>query len=186
MSGQPRLRRVPVTRDQALAFIAAVHRHHGRPHGYRFAVGVAAGDTLVGVATAGRPSARELDNGLTVEVTRVTTDGTPNACSALYGACWDTAKAMGYSRAVTYTQAGESGASLRGAGWLKVADLRARPGWDMPSRRRDNGDYTSTARHRWQITASTGLPLPALGWREPAGDDAGLLPLFGGPTEVLA
>jgi len=35
---------------------------------------------------------------------RVATDGTPNACSLLYAAAWQAAKALGYRRLVTYTQ----------------------------------------------------------------------------------
>lgn len=111
-----RLRLVPITRDQAMAAITAWHRHHQPPVGYRVALGCAIGDRLVGVATAGRPVARHLDNGLTIEVTRVATDGTPHACSMLYAACWRAARAMGYTRAVTYTQVGEwIGKRLRAA-----------------------------------------------------------------------
>lgn len=36
-------------------------------------------DVLVGVAVVGRPVARLLDDGLTLEVTRVATDGTPSS-----------------------------------------------------------------------------------------------------------
>ena len=38
------------------------------------------------------------DDGTTIEVTRVCTDGTANACSLLYGAMWRAAKALGYLR----------------------------------------------------------------------------------------
>jgi hypothetical protein len=37
---------------------------------------------------------------------RVTTDGSPNACSLLYAAAWQAAKALGYRRLITYTQKG--------------------------------------------------------------------------------
>lgn len=144
---------MPVTRDDALAFIEQVHRHHGRPVGYRFAVGVAAGDELVGVALAGRPVARALDDHRTIEVTRVATDGTPNACSMLYGACWRAARALGYTHGVTYTQHGESGASLRAAGWLLTATLAPRPGWSAPSRPRQGHGADDTARFRWEVWA---------------------------------
>jgi hypothetical protein len=153
------LRLVPVNRDQAYAAITAWHRHHQPPQGYRYAVGVADGDRLVGVATAGRPVSRHLDDGRTVEVTRVATDGTPHACSMLYGACWRAARALGYSRAVTYTQAGESGASLRAAGWMHEATRRARPGWDMPSRRR-RACYGASERHLWMVEAAAPAELP--------------------------
>lgn len=159
------LRIVPVNRDQAYAAIAAWHRHHAPPLGYRYALGCAEGDRLVGVATAGRPVARHLDNGLTIEVTRVATDGTPHACSALYGACWRAARALGYRRAITYTQEGESGASLRAAGWLHAATRGARSGWDMPGRRRDDSGYVAVDRHLWVIESSVETALPVV-WPE--------------------
>src|SRR5688500_16099970 len=123
---------VPVTFRQACAFIQAHHRHHRPPRGMKFAVGVADGDRLVGVATVGRPVARHLDDGQTVEVTRTCTLGTRNANSMLYGAAWRAARAMGYRKLITYTQHGETGASLRAAGLRPVAALRARNGWDSP------------------------------------------------------
>lgn len=146
---------VPVTRDQALEFIRSLHRHAKRPQGYRFAVGVRADGNLVGVATAGRPVARGLDDGLTIEVTRVCTDGTPNACSMLYRACWRAAKAMGYRRAITYTLATEPGTSLHAAGFVRVAELRARPGWDVPSRPRELNGSELIPRQRWEVIART-------------------------------
>lgn len=121
---------VPVTLAAANAFVAEHHRHNKPARGHKFSVGVCdAGGQLRGVAIVGRPVARHLDDGLTAEVNRTCTDGTPNANSALYGACWRIASAMGYRRLVTYTQAGESGASLTAAGWTKVRDLPARKGW---------------------------------------------------------
>jgi hypothetical protein len=81
-----------------------------------------------------------------VEVTRVATDGSANACSALYAAAWNAAKALGYRRLVTYTQQSESGASLRAAGWRVVAARPPRPGWSRPSRPRTD----HVARLRWQ------------------------------------
>ena len=125
---------VPVTFRQAQAFIAAHHRHHKPPVGMRFCLGVAAGAELMGVATVGRPVARHLDDGYTLEVNRTCTDGTPNANSMLYGAAWRAAKALGYRRLITYTQATESGASLRSAGYSVVAELGPRPNWAQSSK----------------------------------------------------
>ena len=124
-----RLRIVPVTFRQACAFVSEHHRHHKPPRGCRFTLGVAAGDDLVGVAMVGRPVARHYDDGLTLEVNRTCTDGTKNANSMLYGAAWRAAKALGYARLVTYTQEGESGVSLRAAGWRVVAEREARGSW---------------------------------------------------------
>lgn len=87
------------------------------------------------MAIVGRPVARGLQDGWTAEVTRVATDGTPNAPSALYGACWRVARALGYRRLVTYTLATEPGTSLRAAGWRVVGEVRGRS-WSCASRPR--------------------------------------------------
>jgi hypothetical protein len=83
----------------------------------------------------GRPVARGLQDGWTLEVVRLATDGTPGACSALYSAAWRAARAQGYRRLVTYILAEESGISLRAAGWKEVAAVRGRS-WHCPSRPR--------------------------------------------------
>lgn len=143
---------VPVSFATACDFVTAWHRHNQAPVGHKFSVGVAADERLVGVAIVGRPVARSFDDGLTLELARSATDGTPNANSMLYAAAWRAAKALGYSRLVTYTQADESGASLRAAGWRTVAELQSRKGWDAPSRPRDNGSYLSTSRTLWEAS----------------------------------
>jgi hypothetical protein len=114
---------------------------------------------MIGVAMAGRPVARHFDDGLTLEVNRTCTDGTKNANSMLYGACWRAAKAMGYVRMVTYTQADESGASLRAAGFTKVKELAARAGWAESSVKlkdiRDPVGNGGVARVLWEIGRRT-------------------------------
>lgn len=107
----------PVTLREANAFVAQHHRHHAPVTGCRFAIGASDGEKLVGVTIAGRPVSRYLDDGYTLEVTRLCTDGTKNACSILYAAVWRAARAMGYRKAVTYILESESGVSLRAAGW---------------------------------------------------------------------
>jgi hypothetical protein len=142
---------VPVSFRDACRFTAMWHRHHAPPRGMKFAVGAAdQGGVLRGVAIAGRPVARLLDNGQTLEVTRVTTDGCPNAGSLLYGACARAAFALGWTRLVTYTQAGESGASLKAAGWRVVAERPAHPGWDRPSRPREPRGTEGIPRTLWE------------------------------------
>lgn len=142
---------VPVRSRDARAYVAMWHRHHQPPQGQVFAVGVADHqDVLRGVAIVGRPVARLYDDGHTLEVTRVATDGARNACSMLYGACWRAAQALGYARLITYTQATESGASLRGAGWRVVARRPARGGWSCPSRPRDAHGADHIPRTLWE------------------------------------
>lgn len=121
---------IPVSLKLARAFVAEHHRHHAPPVGHKFSLGVAdETGRLRGVAIVGRPVARHYDDGLTAEVNRTCTDGFPNANSALYGAAWRTCSAMGYRRLITYTQEGESGASLTAAGWVRVRQLPARKSW---------------------------------------------------------
>lgn len=146
------LRVVPVRWREAAAFVADHHRHHAPPVGGVFWLGVAVDDVLVGVAIVGRPSGRGFDDGLTLEVTRTATDGTPNANSMLYAAAWRAARALGYARLVTYTQptAGETGASLRAAGWRVIAERPARAGWNVPSRPRDGHGVDGMPRTLWE------------------------------------
>ncbi len=148
-----RLHIVPVAFADASEFVRAHHRHHQPPAGHKFSIGVATDDgVLRGVAMVGRPVARHFDDGLTLEVNRTATDGTPNANSALYGAAWRAARALGFQRLVTYTQLGESGASLRGAGWRVVAERRKRQGWDRPSRPRVPRGTEAIPRTLWEAS----------------------------------
>lgn len=148
------LRIVPVDWRDAASFVAVWHRHHKPPPGHKFSLGVADDrDVLVGVAIIGRPVGRGNQDGLTLEVTRTATDGTRNANSALYAASWRAAKALGYRRLVTYTEAGETGASLHAAGWRIVGERPARRGWSTPSRPRDDSGYRPVERTLWEQTA---------------------------------
>lgn len=147
-----RLRIVPVTFRDACGFVEMHHRHHQPPAGAVFSLGVADDDDVLrGVAMVGRPVARHYDDGLTLEVNRTATDGTPNANSCLYGAAWRAARALGYARLITYTQAGESGASLRAAGWQVIAARPARAGWTAPSRPRESRGVDGIPRTLWEV-----------------------------------
>jgi hypothetical protein len=155
------LKIVPVTFKQAGAFVAALHRHNKPPRGHKFSIG-AANDNgkLVGVAMAGRPVARHFDDGATLEVNRTCTDGSHNVNSLLYGAIWRAAKAMGYTRCITYTQHDESGASLRAVGWVRVKELTARKSWaestaneEMKGKRDPIGNG-GVARVLWEIRSA--------------------------------
>lgn len=154
---------VPVTFRAACAFVATLHRHNKPPRGHKFSIGVVdANGNMVGVAMAGRPVARHFDNGTTLEVNRTCTDGSRNANSMLYGAVWRAAKAMGYTRCITYTQHDESGASLRAAGWIRVKDIAARASWAQSSKNerlvglRDPIGNGGVPRVLWEIFSSGG------------------------------
>lgn len=126
---QPKLTIVPLSLAAANEFVAELHRHHKPARGHKFSIGVMGGEKLVGVAIAGRPVARHYDDGRTLEVNRTCTDGSDNANSCLYGAAWRVAKNMGYRCAITYTQEGESGVSLRAAGWRIIGKRPPRGSW---------------------------------------------------------
>jgi hypothetical protein len=151
---------VPVSFAVACEMVERWHRHHEPPVGMKFCLGVSRessdpekpGRELCGVAIVGRPSARGFDNGATLEVVRTATDGHPHANSCLYGACWRAAKALGYSRLITYTQAGETGASLRAAGWQVIAHRPPRKGWTTPSRPREDRRTDNVARTLWEAS----------------------------------
>ena len=142
MNATTGLRIVPVTQAEAFAFVADWHRHHPTlKAGARYWLGLAQGDELVGVCIIGNPSGRWKD-GLTLEVTRTcVADGIPNGNSMLYAAAWRAVKALGWNRLVTYTEQGESGASLRAAGYRIIAERRARTGIGRANRpRRKSAD----------------------------------------------
>ena len=137
---------VPISLAEANRFVANHHRHSKPTQGHKFSVGVAT-EQLHGVAIAGRPVARMLDDGFTLEVLRVATDGTPNACSMLYGAVVRCGKAMGYRKIITYTLSTENGASLRASNFKQSGTVKASQ-WDTPSRRRNQREAHD--RIRWE------------------------------------
>lgn len=139
---------VPITIKDAARFIREHHRHHRPPTGGLFAVGVANETLLIGVAVVARPVSRHAQDGSTAEVTRLATDGTKNACSALYGACWRAARALGYRRLITYTLTTEPGTSLRAAGWMLIGEAGG-GSWSRPSRPRDD-QHPTQPKLRWE------------------------------------
>ena len=145
---------VPCTLREARAFVSTYHRHHRAPQGGLWCVSAAVEELgalkIVGVAIVGRPVARCSADGWTAEVIRVATDGTQNACSFLYGACWRAARALGYKRLITYTLASESGISLKAAGWLLVGET---PGgsWSRLSRPRID-THPLQGKLRWEAS----------------------------------
>ena len=120
--GGDKLCKVPLPLDEANAFVAAHHRHHKPVVGHKFSLGAVLGEEVVGVVIVGRPVSRHRDDGLTMEVTRLCTDGTRNACSFLYGASAKAAFALGYVRIGTYILAEEPGTSLMASGWRLVGE----------------------------------------------------------------
>ena len=125
----------PIDWKPACQFIKEFHGHHLPPQGWKFGIAVNDGEKIVGVVTVGRPVARFLDDGWTLEVTRCCTDKTKNAASMLYGAARRAVFALGYKRLITYTLKTEAGTSLKAAGWKLLGEAGGGT-WDKPSRRR--------------------------------------------------
>lgn len=133
----------PIAFEEACEFIRRFHRHHPPPQGWKFGIAANDGEKVVGVITVGRPVARRLDNGMTLEITRCCTDGTKNAASFLYGAARRAAFALGYERIITYTLAIESGVSLGAAGFKLIGE-RGGGSWNKPGRPRVDKAPTGT------------------------------------------
>jgi hypothetical protein len=132
---------VPLTLAEANAFVRKHHRHTRIVQHHRFSLGCVAEGRLVGVAVIGRPACRHHDQSTVAEVSRLTTDGSRNACSFLLGAAARACKAMGFERIQSFTLMSETGASLRTVGWKqgheslrgnrrpRPGELRAVPRW---------------------------------------------------------
>lgn len=126
---------VPIKQREAKAFINENHRHHKAPVGSVFQIAVSNNNKIVGVAMVGRPVSRNLDNGWTLEVNRLCTDGTKNVCSMLYSASWRVAKNLGYKKLITYILKSESGVSLKASGWKLIGEAGG-GSWSKKSRPR--------------------------------------------------
>lgn len=151
-----RLKLAPISIREASRYVLHHHRHHRPPQGALFALAVEANGQLVGVAIVGRPVGRGAQDGRTVEITRVCTDGTSNACSFLYSRCRRAAVALGYERVLTYTRQDEGGASPRAAGFEQEALLDARSWADEYTQTDGKGrqdQSTPAARVRWGAAA---------------------------------
>lgn len=154
----------PINLDEANAFVSVHHRHHRPVPGAKFCVAVSnwvyfAPEVqpttelkIVGVAIVGRPVARMSDNGFTLEVNRLCTDGTKNAVSKLKGAICKVGFGLGYRRIITYTLPSEGGGSMRAAGWKLVGE-RGGGNWNVPSRPRiDTAHELSGQKLLWELT----------------------------------
>ena len=113
------LKVVPLELVEANEFVRRYHRHHQPSQGHRFSIGaVDKNGMLHSAAIVGRPVARLSGSPREVlEVVRLVSDGTRNACSILYAAAARVGKELGYCRIQTYILEDEIGTSLRASGW---------------------------------------------------------------------
>ncbi len=150
----------PIDLKTANKYVLAHHRHNGKVLVHRFSIACYDGERLCGVAICGNPSARKLDTGDMVEVKRVCTDGTHNACSILYGRCARIAKEMGWKAIITYTLETEEGASLRASGWKVDEESVGGTSWNVPSRPRMVQEETLFG----EVTASYPIGIKKTRW----------------------
>lgn len=144
-----RMRLEPISLKDANAFVSKHHRHHPPVIGHKFSLACWVDACLVGVVIVGRPVSRMRQDGRTLEVTRLCTDGRSNACSFLYGAAARATFALGFRRLGTYTLPDEGGASLRASGWKLIGE-RGGGNWNTPSRPRADTKL-DCQKHLWEI-----------------------------------
>lgn len=141
------MKAVPLELKDANAFVEKLHRHHPPVHRDKFRIGCEDNGKLVGVVQLARPVARGLDDGKTIEVVRLCTNGAPNVCSFLYGKAARISREMGYTRIVTYILDSEAGTSLKASGW-RLDGITDAKSWDTPSRHRTTKAPTCK-KQRW-------------------------------------
>ena len=129
---------IPLSLKAANEFVTTHHRHNKKTAGHKFSIGALLDGELIGVAICGRPVARALDNGTTLEVLRVCIkDPAPrNACSYLYARCQKIWTAMGGEKIITYTLETEPGSSLKAVNWLVAATTKKRAAKNLWNTRR--------------------------------------------------
>lgn len=151
------LRIVPLTLKQANELISKLHRHHKPVVGHRFSIGLVqnvagnVSDSLVGAAIIGRPVARAIEQYSVAEVTRLVTDGTPNACSKLYSAAARICREMGFKKIQTYILDTEPGTSLIASGWKHEIDTSGGD-WNHSWRKGRRVDQPMCKKQRWGHT----------------------------------
>lgn len=137
-----KLKAVPIELKKANEFVVNNHRHHSPVHRDKFRIACELDGKIVGVIQVGRPLSRYLDDGRTLEVLRLCTDGTKNVCSFLYSRSSRIAKEMGYKKIITYILDNEIGTSLKCSGWV-LSDADCGGGnWNVPSRERISEEIT--------------------------------------------
>ena len=131
------MKAVPMELKEAQAYINAFHRHHQAAHRDKFRIAAMENGQIVGVVQVGRPVSRVLDDGRTLEVLRLCTNGKKDVCSFLYSRAARIAREMGYRKIITYILASEPGTSLKASGWICEADDVGGANWNTPSRPRE-------------------------------------------------
>lgn len=168
--GKPMLWVVPASVEKANEYVANFHRQHHPAPRAKFAIACIDSTGLVhGVALVGNPLARAYDDGVSAEVLRCCTDGTPNAPSILYAAAWKACRGMGVRSLYTYTlgeQFAETGGSLRAVGWRATEGAGGAP-WNHATRSTKTGVDRmppGIKKVRWEVHATDPFPIDEIVW----------------------
>lgn len=142
---------IPLDLKTANEFVTKHHRHNRKVTGHKFSIGLEKDGQLIGVAIAGRPVARLLDNGKTIEITRVCVKPQQkNACSKLLARMKQLCQLMGYQKIITYTLQKESQSSLKAIRARIVANVKPSK-WDSPSRPAIHQPVYDEPKYRWEL-----------------------------------
>ncbi|MGV0830714.1 XF1762 family protein [Empedobacter brevis] len=151
----------PITIKEANLFISKHHRHH-RPttkNCGKWAISVInkLNEQIVGVAICANPVSATYMDGYTLEITRlcVSEEAPLGTASFLLSNCAKIWQTMGGKKIITYTLDYESGASLKGAGWDRVAEVKPHNNWKNKSKldgiERDNLVIYQHKKYRWEF-----------------------------------
>lgn len=139
---------VPLELKELNELVSKFHRHHKPVQGHRFSIGVEKDGKIVGGASIGRPVARMTNAKEVLEVTRLVTDGTKNACSALYSAAARIGRELGYKRIQTFILDTELGTSLKASGW-EFEQNSGGGDWTSISKPNRRQDQPQQPKQRW-------------------------------------
>jgi hypothetical protein len=115
-------------------FVGHHHRHSKAVQGHKYSLCLVDKKTSdrVGVVIIGRPLSRYLDDGKTLEITRLCViKNKKNVCSMLYGRAAKIAFLMGFETIITYTLEKEEGISLKASGFDFDGLTKWSKGWSI-------------------------------------------------------
>lgn len=142
---------VPISLKDANEFVLINHRHNKPTQGHKWSLGLLNDcGLLIGVGIVGRPVSRILDDGFTLEILRVCTNGERNSNSFLYGRIVKIARLMGYKKIITYTLEKETGASLRAVG-ARPEKASKPSSWGRKNRPRKEQSIYYEQKIRWEL-----------------------------------
>jgi hypothetical protein len=133
------------------------------PRGALFAAVISSRIGTRAAAIVGRPVPPARDDGFTLEITRIRTDGAISVEVAIYRAVWQLIRLRGYRRLITHTEMGVIRRGLVTLGLTPAAAVPPRAGAHVPPRLRVGRGVDGACRVRWEMTPGR-HPQPAHGY----------------------